>query len=164
MHQYGCRDYYMHSLAHHIAHHTGECRPKGKALILAPYQREFSANGGDESDQIAAILRDFGYSVTYKCDDPSICTGGQPGLEDFKNWGQYATVVLVSHGDSDRDGSNPVVFTGVNYASVMRAAQPDLDAGLLEFVADGTLALTPEWFGTYANQFAGAVIYMSACR
>ena len=153
----------------HCCWRAGSCSPKGRALVLAPYFTEFTSKGGDESADIAAALTAAGYSVTLKCNSPSACPAGAPTLEDYKGWGQYVAVVLVSHGDAYDDGSDPVVFTGVQYSqlagSAKSAAEDDWLHGRVQLLAaDTTLLLTPEWFNTYSNQVLGSVIYFSVCR
>jgi hypothetical protein len=134
---------------------------KGCAVILSPYFTDFNARGGDESDEIATILTTAGYTVTLKCDNPTVCPTGAPTLEDFKGWGQHAAAVLVSHGDASADGSNNVVFTRVPYTATFYA---DWLAGRIEVMGDGTIALTPAWFNLYNNQLQGTIAYFSVCR
>lgn len=124
-----------------------------------------SALGGDESDEIAALLTSAGYTVTLKCDDPAKCPSGRPVIEDFKNWGQYAAVVLVSHGDDDATNKiPPVVFTGVNLAAIGTDVRLDWLNGRIQVLGDGTITLTPSWFELYTGRMTGTVVYLSTCR
>jgi hypothetical protein len=146
------------------------CSPRGRALVLSPYQSEFGPQaGGDEAAAIAASLAAAGYSVTMKCDAAAGCAGGATALSDFKGWGDYAAVALVTHGDAGDAGAvgagaAAVVLTGLRYSDVAGAVMPDWVAGRAEVTGDGFVALLPQWFEFHANQMAGAVVYFSACR
>jgi hypothetical protein len=163
----------------------GDCTPKGRALILAPYYKSFSASGGDESLEIRDKLAAAGYTTTFKCDpvtqDGQPCPDGRPTLDDFKRWSQYAAVVVSSHGNG-LQGPNSgllapfqdpagglVVDTGVLYDALGADERKDVDADntakrLRVNAGTGTILLKPPWFSAYSNQMKDAVVYFSACR
>jgi hypothetical protein len=139
--------------------HAGICH--GRALVLAPYFAFFESHGGDESEEIAAILRAAGYEVTFKCDVAAVCPDGGVTVEDFKSLGEYSAVSVSTHGDSAQDGSNTVILTQDIYTHSYRG---DWLAGLIEVRADNTMVLTPLFFSAYTNQIKDLIVYMSACR
>jgi len=95
-----------------------------RSLILAPYNQEFKAAGGDEADDIASLLSD---SSCPSFDVQGPVTGSSANLEVLRNQYLYGVVAMTSHGDAyfetmndttknemdwEHSGSQEVIWSG----------------------------------------------------
>jgi hypothetical protein len=149
-----------------------------RALVLAPYRTYFESHGGDEANEVAQILTDAGYDVTFKQD-------AQVTVNDFKNLSNYGVLAVSSHGDNYYKGlltlwfttfgesipfwaegsSQVIVLTNVALTTANKATyEADLKTQRLVLAADNTLAITPSFIKTYAGTMPSTLVYMSSCR
>ncbi len=95
-----------------------------KALVLAPFNSEFSSNGGDEAESISSELSDAA-CPRYDVDGPLLT--GAADLRMFRNQYLYGVIAITSHGDTffqdlsgtakarlawDHKGGQEVLWTG----------------------------------------------------
>jgi hypothetical protein len=116
---------------------TPTCSNKGAVLILAPVLPAWEGSAfADEIRQIADALRKASYSVTFKCNAAtSYCSSGIT-LSDYTGWSRYAAVVLFAAGDSDDQGSEQFVMSGVAPSDADARFTADWQAGRLSLSAD----------------------------
>lgn len=107
----------------------------------------------DEGNEVADMLSEAGYDVTYKAN--SDVTGA-----DFSDFSKYAFVAVVAHGDDSDAGTAPMLATNVNYTEDFEAA---LKAGSVVLYGS-KMALTPSWFSSNVSGFNKTVVYFGACR
>lgn len=136
-----------------------------EALILGPYFYQFEPQGGDESDDITAILNSAGVGATAKWNtDPNTDT---VTLDDFKAIGGYDIVSIVSHGAAFPE-YGVIIDTGVDITpQAVQDNLADLISGRLAWAgseANGTFAITPDFVRRYAGDMTGAVVYIGACK
>ncbi|MBT9560358.1 MAG: hypothetical protein IV100_30310 [Myxococcales bacterium] len=95
-----------------------------KALVLAPYNSEFSANGGDEAEEIAAWLGES--TCPTNAVDGAILTS-EADLRYYRNQYLYGMIATTTHGEAffgdmapeviarwdwDHEGGQEVLWTG----------------------------------------------------
>lgn len=130
----------------------------------------------DDIPQMQQILSDDDcYDVTYK----RYYAKGAGSVEDFKNLGDYGTILISSHGDSfyagiesdwlqrfGWNGTTGQVIVDSNMQASdanRRLYEDDLHTGRL--VLWGTsLGITPSFISKYSGQLPNSLVYMSICR
>lgn len=132
----------------------------GSAIVLGSYFWQFEPGGGDESDDVADLLRDAGFDVTYKA---NITSANQNiSVDDFKNLGQYDTVVITSHGDGSRHGV--IILTGDKIDGTdLTDRKADLVTGRVGLVKN-TFSITPRFIKHYTGSMDDSIVYVGACR
>ena len=133
----------------------------GKAKVIAPYFWQFSVTGGDESAAIATALTTAGATVSSVANKVQ---GDQTvALDDFKDFSQYTTVVITTHGNRFvHDGV--VLNTGVVKGPLTSLTHlGDLIAGRLVLGASAYL-ISPKWISQYAGKMNKTVVYVGACH
>ncbi|WIA41057.1 hypothetical protein OEZ86_004693 [Tetradesmus obliquus] len=123
---------------------------------------------GDESSEIAALFQRQGYSVTFKCNNITVCPEGPPSLEDFIGWSKYAFVAVITIGDADLSGEEPIILARAP-TDFSDERMRDWQAGRMVLTGDGLFALRPSWFEKYRNDPASStpartVVYLAADR
>jgi len=140
---------------------TDDC---GDAIILAPYAYQFEPY--DEGDNLTTTLTNAGYDVTLKRNGAA--ADQNVLVEDFKNLGQYDTVIVSAHGDSSFL-HGVIILTGQTFvgADALAPYAADLISGRLSLSGNldsGTLAITPSFVSYYGGSFDDSVVYVGACR
>ncbi|WIA20772.1 hypothetical protein OEZ85_005135 [Tetradesmus obliquus] len=123
---------------------------------------------GDESSEIAALFQRQGYSVTFRCNNITVCPEGPPSLEDFIGWSKYAFVAVITIGDADASGEEPIILARAP-TDFSDERMRDWQAGRMVLTGNGLFALRPSWFEKYRNDPASStpartVVYLAADR
>jgi hypothetical protein len=120
-----------------VPQQVSTCTNKGTVLILAPVLPAWEGSAfADEIRQIADAFRKASYTVTFKCNAAtSYCSGGI-ALSDYVGWSKYAAVVLFAAGDSDDQGSEQFVMSGVAPSDADAPFTADWQAGRITLSAD----------------------------
>jgi hypothetical protein len=130
----------------------------------------------DDIPQMQQILSDDDcYNVTYKRYDAK----GAGSIEDFKNLGNYGTILISSHGDSfyagiESDWVQRFGWNGTTGQVIVDSNMQANDANRLLYEDDlhtgrlvlwGTsLGITPSFISEYSGQLPNSLVYMSICR
>jgi hypothetical protein len=115
-------------------------QPKGLVLVLSPFYAENSCSYKDESAEIAALFQAQGYSVTFTCNDLTVCPEGPPSLDDFIGWSKHAFVAVSTIGDADESGEEPIILSRAP-TDFSEGCMNDWRAGRMVLTGDGLFAL-----------------------
>ncbi|MFK7890414.1 MAG: hypothetical protein AB8B63_06330 [Granulosicoccus sp.] len=144
--------------------------------VLAIAAQFWDWGNADDIPRMQQTLSDHGcYDVTYR----RYLAKGDGSVEDFKNLGDYGTILISSHGDSfysgidsqwqqrfGWNGTGGQVVVDSNMAATPENRiryEDDLHTGRL--VLWGTnLAITPGFVEKYSGVLPNSLVYMSICR
>jgi hypothetical protein len=138
---------------------TDKAAEGDNAIVLGPFAWQFEPL--DETDAIAQLLTDAGFSVTLKRNE--LQADQNVSIDDFRNFDDQEAVAIASHGDGYADGRVIVLTADAADALELVANQDDLLAQRL-VLCNGAFCVTSSFVREYNPKLDDCIVYIGSCR
>lgn len=151
------------------AHVVGDDRDAKHALVLSPFQYEFTfRDDGLAVSQILEKTRGYEGNVTYL--ENASKGAGTVGIEQFKGWENYDVILVTGHGITLCAGTDCVsmILTGDVYNSVDELPEitdPGVNTVHVAGKKSGKLGLSADFFRFYYSAgLERTIIFFNGCQ
>ncbi|NRB61150.1 MAG: hypothetical protein HRU50_14565 [Winogradskyella sp.] len=157
------------------------------ALILSPYYYEFAIfDSFDETDELAEMMGDHNFNVTYKRNTNALALTDNISLQDYKDFHNYSVIAISTHGGIGGSTGNVFINSGVEFTEDLKLSLKDdyenkrvgivsarIPYALLPINPIGTLlwkrhdmvSLSSKWFEKeYENKLDTTLVHMGSCK